>query len=78
MNRQTHAHTHQNGAVNGDYVVSVSVDGPVISVRYGNAANSRIFGETITFTAANMDGSVTWQCASGGVIQNKYLPTACL
>jgi type IV pilus assembly protein PilA len=63
--------------IQGTYVTSVSVSGADISIRYGNEAHSRISGETIILTAADATGSVTWVCASGGVIQDKHLPTAC-
>ena len=63
--------------IQGTYVTSVSVSGADISIRYGNEAHSRISGETIILTAADAIGSVTWVCASGGVIQDKHLPTAC-
>lgn len=63
--------------IQGTYVTSVSVSGADISIRYGNEAHSRISGETIILTAADVTGSVTWVCASGGVIQDRHLPTAC-
>ncbi len=61
----------------GSYVTSISVSGAVISVQFGNRANAQIDGETITLTAVNNNGSVSWTCASGGVIKNVYLPTSC-
>jgi len=65
-------------SIQGSYVDSVSVAGPVISVRFGNKANSLIAGETITLTAGGTAGSLTWACASGGVIQVRHLPKSCL
>jgi type IV pilus assembly protein PilA len=61
----------------GKYVDSISVAGPVISVRYGPDANAEISGETITVTAIRNGGSVSWSCASGGVIPDLYLPSVC-
>ncbi|MDX2410377.1 MAG: pilin [Woeseiaceae bacterium] len=61
----------------GSYVTSVSVTGAVISVQFGNNVNAQIDGETITLTAAENAGSVSWTCASGGVIKNAYLPSSC-
>jgi len=61
----------------GAYVTSISVSGAVISIQFGNRANTQISGETVTLTAVNNDGSVSWTCASGGVIKNVYLPTSC-
>ena len=61
----------------GSYVSSISVDGAVISVLYGNLANQAIAGETVTLTAVNNNGTLSWDCASGGVISETYLPSAC-
>jgi type IV pilus assembly protein PilA len=64
--------------IQGKYVSSVTVADDVITIQYGNDANAQILGETITFTAdTTTAGSVKWVCASGGVIQDKHLPTAC-
>lgn len=63
--------------IQGKYVASVSVDGAVISIWYGNEANPTIFDEAITLTATDITGSVTWDCASGGAIHDKHLPTSC-
>ena len=65
------------GNYQGKYVDSISVAGPVISVRYGGDANAEISGETITVTAIRDGGSVSWSCASGGVIPDLYLPSVC-
>ncbi len=61
----------------GKYVTSVSVTGAVISILYGNDANWQISGRTVTLTAAYNVGSVSWDCTSGGVIADAYLPSAC-
>lgn len=61
----------------GSYVTSISVNGAVISVQFGNNVNAEIDGETITLTAVDNAGSVSWTCASGGVIKNAYLPSSC-
>lgn len=65
------------GNYTGKYVSSVSVNGAVVSIQYGNDANATISGETVTLTAINSGGSMSWVCASGGVIANIYLPSAC-
>ena len=66
------------GNIQGRYVASVTVVGQVISIQYGNEANAQIIGETVTLTAdTSTAGSVQWDCASGGVIANKHLPSAC-
>ena len=61
----------------GAFVSSISVSGAAISIQYGNNANATIGGETVVLTAILHDGSVSWDCASGGVILNIYLPTSC-
>jgi type IV pilus assembly protein PilA len=64
--------------IQGKFVASVTVADDVITVLYGNFANARILGDTITLTANTASvGSVQWVCASGGVIQDKHLPFAC-
>ena len=65
------------GEISGNYVASVSVNGAVITIQYGNDAHPFINGETVTLTATDNLGSVAWACASGGVIQAKHLPSAC-
>ncbi len=61
----------------GNYVDSISVNGPVISIEYGNDANAQISGETVILTAKGNIGSLSWTCGSGGIIPEKYLPSAC-
>lgn len=68
---------HAATAYQGNYVSEISVSGAVISVRYGNLANAAINGETVTLTAVNSQGSMSWDCASGGVIPEIYLPSSC-
>ncbi len=65
------------GNYTGKYVNSVSVNGAVVSIQYGNDAHAQISGQTVTLTAINSLGSVSWVCASGGVIQDKHMPSAC-
>ncbi len=63
-------------SINGKYVSSVGVANSVITVTYGNDAHATINGQSITLTAADATGSVTWACAGAG-IQDKHLPAAC-
>ena len=65
------------GGYSGNYVESISVNGAVISIEYGNNANAQISGQTVTITATGNLGSVSWTCASGGVISESYLPSSC-
>ncbi|VUX55645.1 Fimbrial protein (Pilin), partial [uncultured Woeseiaceae bacterium] len=59
----------------GKYVKSVSVNGAVVSIEYGNDAHAQISGQTVILTAMNSGGSVHWACTSGGVIPSIYLPS---
>jgi len=61
----------------GTFVSSISVSGADISIQYGNKSNQAIDGETVVITATIHEGSVSWSCASGGVILNVYLPASC-
>ena len=61
----------------GKYVSSVTVNGPVVSIQYGNSANAQIDGRILTLTAIGNLGSMSWDCSSGGVILDEYLPPAC-
>jgi type IV pilus assembly protein PilA len=61
----------------GRFVESIGINGNVISILYGNAANTLINGQFVTLTASGNDGSVSWTCASGGPISNGYLPPSC-
>lgn len=61
----------------GKYVTSVTINGAIVSVLYGNDAHGQISGQTVDFTAVSSGGSVEWSCATGGVIPTGYLPSAC-
>ena len=61
----------------GKYVDSISVSGAVISILYGNDANVQISGSTVIITAVASQGALTWDCASGGVIPDVFLPKSC-
>lgn len=65
------------GSYSGNYVKSISVNGAVISIEYGNKASAKISGETVTLTAVENLGSLSWDCESGGVISETYLPSSC-
>lgn len=65
------------GEIQGSYVASVSVSDDVISIVFGPNANDTIAGETLTLTASDNVGSLTWTCAGGGAIQPSHLPAAC-
>lgn len=61
----------------GSYVTSISVNGAVISILYGNNAHAEINGSSITVTASSNLGSMSWTCATAGVISETYLPSSC-
>jgi type IV pilus assembly protein PilA len=61
----------------GSYVESLTVNGADITILYGNRANAQINGQTISVTATASDGSISWACATDGVIAEIYLPRAC-
>lgn len=61
----------------GKYVDSISVNGDTISILFGNDASVLINGEVLNLVAVNNGGSVSWDCASGGVIRETFLPAAC-
>lgn len=63
--------------IQGKYVGSVAAAGAVVTVTYGNDAHTVINGQTVTLTATDNLGSVSWACASGGTIAAKHLPAAC-
>lgn len=61
----------------GDYTAQVAVSNNVIQIQYGNSAHPQINGQSVTLTGADANGSVTWICASGGVIDDGNLPNTC-
>jgi type IV pilus assembly protein PilA len=61
----------------GNYVDSISVSGDVITIQYGKNANAEINGWTVTIKATANAGSMSWVCASGGIISVEYLPSSC-
>jgi type IV pilus assembly protein PilA len=65
------------GSYAGGYVQSITVNNGVIEIMYGNAANAQINGQTVNLTAVPNNGSVSWDCVSGGFILEAYLPSAC-
>jgi len=66
------------GNISGKYVTQVAVGGGgVISVTYGNSANSNIAGAVLTMTPLDNTGSVSWTCAGTGALVAKWLPAAC-
>ncbi len=61
----------------GNYTEHVGVEDNVIDIKFGYDAHPAIFDERIELTGLDNTGSVSWTCASAGVIQAKHLPAAC-
>ncbi len=61
----------------GKYTEHVGVNANVIDIKYGFDAHTVIFDQRITLTGVDNAGSISWTCASSGVIQAKHLPAAC-
>jgi type IV pilus assembly protein PilA len=61
----------------GNYVASVTVNGAVLEIQFGNRANAQISGQIVTLTAIDNLGSISWICGSGGIIQVHHLPQVC-
>ncbi|TQE98426.1 MAG: pilin [Spiribacter salinus] len=67
--------------IEGSYVTEVTItDEGLITIEYGNDANSAINGESLEFSAiTDTTGSVQWTCGtSGGTsVDEQYLPSNC-
>ena len=61
----------------GRYTQQVEVIDNVIQIQFGYDAHSAISGQVVTLSGVENSGSVSWICASAGVIENRYLPGAC-
>lgn len=64
--------------ITGKYVTQVQVAAGVITVTYNQPdTNANIAGATLTMTPFDNAGSVSWTCANGAGLQDKWLPAAC-
>lgn len=59
----------------GVVVTSTATNG-IITVTYGNDANTELASDTLTLTATGNNGGVTWDCAAGTILP-KHLPASC-
>ena len=70
-----------SNTITGKYVTDVAVGtNGVITVTYGDEANTNIANATLTLTPDGTGGgSVEWDCAGGTTLGNnaKWLPAAC-
>ena len=58
-------------------VVTTAANTGILTVTYGNDANTNIAGDSLTLTATDNTGSVSWECANGSGLDDKWLPAAC-
>jgi type IV pilus assembly protein PilA len=73
------------GNITGKYVSLVTVTGTatngVITVTYSStaprSANAKIDAATLVMTGTDNLGSVSWNCAAGAKLVDKWLPAAC-
>ena len=67
--------------IKGKYTTGLVVTGTgkngIITVTYGNQANSNITGDKLTLTSTDNTGSIEWACANGTGLLPKWLPAAC-
>jgi type IV pilus assembly protein PilA len=63
--------------IRGKYTEHIEVEDNVIEIKFGFDSHSKIFDEKILLTATDNNGSLSWTCTSGGVIQARHLPGAC-
>ena len=63
--------------IKGKYVKSVRVNKEVIVIMFGNDANKVISNKKLTLTGVYGLGNIRWNCTSAGVIEDRYLPSAC-
>ncbi len=61
----------------GKYTEHMSINDNVIETKFGYDAHTEIFNQKIELTGVDNAGSISWACASAGVIAPKHLPDAC-
>jgi type IV pilus assembly protein PilA len=67
------------GSIKGNYVEKVENASGVITITYGNKANSKISNKTVVLSAIDNAGAVQWTCKAGtsSGVDSKYLPSSC-
>ncbi len=64
--------------IQGKYTTGLDVTGAVITVTYGDEANTNVAGQQLTLTGTDNTGAIEWTCAAGGAgMLPKWLPAAC-
>jgi len=71
----TEAGLGQPATIFGKYTVSVTVAGNLITVVYGNDANTNLAGNLILNATDNV-GAIEWGCDTSTIV-DKWLPSAC-
>lgn len=64
-------------AYSGNYVTGISANGANVEITYGNKASIQIAGQIVVLRAVPSNGSINWDCASGGAIDDDLLPPIC-
>lgn len=65
------------GSFAGNYVTGISANGADVEITFGNKASIQIANEIVVLRAIPSNGSINWDCASGGAIANELLPQLC-
>ncbi len=63
-------------SIQGNYVQSVDIAHGVVTITYGNKANTAIFGKSIELSGASSTDSLQWTCKHD-TMPLAYLPTSC-
>lgn len=61
--------------IKGKYVTQVAIVSNAITATFGGDANTNLANSTITLTATDNGGSISWACTS--TADTKYLPKSC-
>lgn len=64
-----------SGSIRGNFVTQAAIANGLITVTYGNSANSKITSSTVLLSPTDRGGSMEWDCTS--LIADRYLPTQC-
>lgn len=66
-----------SGSIKGNDVGSVAVgNSGIITITY-SSTDTNIDNDTLVLTPAAAGGSVTWDCKTGGSVDDKYRPSNC-
>lgn len=64
------------GSIGASYVSTLTVVGGLITVKFGNRANSNVTGKDLSLSPKTSAGSIVWRCKST-TLSAKYLPSSC-